>query len=343
MQTHNCWNNVAKRGVHVSASAMKLILSVFDNFILATTNLSLYGFWFSHSNVDGIWSDLKWNDLMISLSMKTLWFYNGINTKNPTLFVLFFHLQKPVQVDRRLDQGHRHQHPGQTSRSQRINVRPPMQHTTASTKPDASQWKLAIRCCTIASKWTFYLFYFLSKIFDSYWTCWLRCYKFDLLKNLSIFFSLPSRCTDGYMGSRCEYKDLDGSYLRKYFFCFHSHFPFFPKRFLEFFSSNFYVSTFSFLFLILFFLSQNSNATFSYAANGEYSEWCIFGTIFGVSVMSSLLCAMASAAKAWSMQWCAWRERFRHRWWFAHGANGRAGAATIWTTSSAFYSNVTSL
>lgn len=27
-------------------------------------------------------------------------------------------------------------------------------------------------------------------------------------------------CADGYMGPRCEYKDLDGSYIRKYFFFF---------------------------------------------------------------------------------------------------------------------------
>lgn len=25
-----------------------------------------------------------------------------------------------------------------------------------------------------------------------------------------------NRCADGYMGPRCEYKDLDGSYIRKY-------------------------------------------------------------------------------------------------------------------------------
>lgn len=25
------------------------------------------------------------------------------------------------------------------------------------------------------------------------------------------------RCADGYMGQRCEFKDLDGSYLRKLF------------------------------------------------------------------------------------------------------------------------------
>lgn len=30
-------------------------------------------------------------------------------------------------------------------------------------------------------------------------------------------FFLFHRCADGYMGQRCEFKDLDGSYLRKLF------------------------------------------------------------------------------------------------------------------------------
>jgi len=34
-------------------------------------------------------------------------------------------------------------------------------------------------------------------------------------KKITIAFF--SRCADGYMGQRCEFKDLDGSYLRKYF------------------------------------------------------------------------------------------------------------------------------
>lgn len=49
----------------------------------------------------------------------------------------FFLLQKPVRVDQRLDQGHRHQRHGQTSHFQRINAHPPMQHTTVSTTLDA--------------------------------------------------------------------------------------------------------------------------------------------------------------------------------------------------------------
>lgn len=168
MQTHNCWNNILKRGVrvHVSASAMKLILSVFDNFILATANLFLYGFWFWCSfpilqhRWYLIWFEVKRsNDF--SVSLKTLYYLTMESILKIRLFCSFFHSQKPVQVDRRLDQGHQHQHPGQTSRSQRINVRPPMQHTTASTKPDASQWKLAIRCYTIASK--------LDPFFSIFW------------------------------------------------------------------------------------------------------------------------------------------------------------------------------
>lgn len=29
------------------------------------------------------------------------------------------------------------------------------------------------------------------------------------------------RCADGYMGQRCEFKDLDGSYLREYIFYYY--------------------------------------------------------------------------------------------------------------------------
>lgn len=36
------------------------------------------------------------------------------------------------------------------------------------------------------------------------------------INNIFIAF----RCTDGYMGSRCEYKDLDGSYLRKFLYIY---------------------------------------------------------------------------------------------------------------------------
>lgn len=32
---------------------------------------------------------------------------------------------------------------------------------------------------------------------------------------LITYFSLSNRCAEGYMGQRCEFKDLDGSYLRK--------------------------------------------------------------------------------------------------------------------------------
>ena len=48
--------------------------------------------------------------------------------------------------------------------------------------------------------------------------------------------SLSYRCTEGFMGQRCEYKDLDGSYLRKLTFTlttfdgFPNDFPFFYPR-----------------------------------------------------------------------------------------------------------------
>lgn len=32
------------------------------------------------------------------------------------------------------------------------------------------------------------------------------------------YFPYFYRCADGYMGQRCEFKDLDGSYLREYIF-----------------------------------------------------------------------------------------------------------------------------
>lgn len=33
--------------------------------------------------------------------------------------------------------------------------------------------------------------------------------------DLNIICKFCYRCAEGYMGPRCEYKDLDGSYLRK--------------------------------------------------------------------------------------------------------------------------------
>ena len=40
---------------------------------------------------------------------------------------------------------------------------------------------------------------------------------------IKFMFFLFTRCTEGYMGQRCEYKDLEGSYLRKdHFFLLHS-------------------------------------------------------------------------------------------------------------------------
>lgn len=33
---------------------------------------------------------------------------------------------------------------------------------------------------------------------------------------VSLFHHVPCRCVDGYMGQRCEFKDLEGSYLREY-------------------------------------------------------------------------------------------------------------------------------
>lgn len=43
------------------------------------------------------------------------------------------------------------------------------------------------------------------------------CYTYVLAWRIwRCFFFLRFRCADGYMGQRCEFKDLDGSYLRKY-------------------------------------------------------------------------------------------------------------------------------
>ena len=38
----------------------------------------------------------------------------------------------------------------------------------------------------------------------------------DISLFLIDFLILISRCADGFMGQRCEFKDLDGTYLRKY-------------------------------------------------------------------------------------------------------------------------------
>jgi hypothetical protein len=35
------------------------------------------------------------------------------------------------------------------------------------------------------------------------------------------YFPYFYRCADGYMGQRCEFKDLDGSYLREYRFSYY--------------------------------------------------------------------------------------------------------------------------
>lgn len=64
----------------------------------------------------------------------------------------------------------------------------------------------------------FTLFYLLSSILTL--ICILLCSQsliFDWMTDLeSVSFFELFRCADGYMGQRCEFKDLDGSYLRKY-------------------------------------------------------------------------------------------------------------------------------
>lgn len=67
--------------------------------------------------------------------------------------------------------------------------------------PPALQLKLVNHCFIIASE-------YLALLYDTV-----------LVGHLLIYFALYllHRCADGYMGPRCEYKDLDGSYLRKLF------------------------------------------------------------------------------------------------------------------------------
>lgn len=43
----------------------------------------------------------------------------------------------------------------------------------------------------------------------------LACDWFDQCLLTSILYPFRCRCADGYMGPRCEYKNLDGTYLRK--------------------------------------------------------------------------------------------------------------------------------
>lgn len=161
-----------------------------------------------------------------------------------------------------------------------------------------------------------------------FWKCWFH----KLNSTFCLFFSF--RCTDGYMGSRCEYKDLDGSYLREYNIRFREwHCFFFSIRNL----TNF--SLFFFHLLLLLYSDTSSG----YAANSEHSEWCVFSAISGVSVMSSLLCAVESTTETRSMQWCAWREWIWYRWRFAYGTNSVARTEAIRTASSTVHTNVTSL
>ena len=65
-------------------------------------------------------------------------------------------------------------------------------------------------------------------------------------------FAFCSRCTEGYMGQRCEYKDLEGSYLRKDLFYLLS---LFKKKKL--------------IFLFIYFSVERENN----AGKGEHCRW----------------------------------------------------------------------
>lgn len=75
LYAHNCWNSVTKRGLYLLVSTMKLILTVCDNFIRATTtiNMFLYGFWFLCTLSIPKWWYLIWfemnrsNDFSVTL------------------------------------------------------------------------------------------------------------------------------------------------------------------------------------------------------------------------------------------------------------------------------------
>lgn len=104
--------------------------------------------------------------------------------------------QIPARRGRHRSRGRRRPPLGPTSPFKPMPVRRPTPSGTASTGPPVSPSESVNPFSTTASK----------------------CRTLDSDHNLLTHsVCCTDRCSDGYMGQRCEFKDLDGSYLRKCF------------------------------------------------------------------------------------------------------------------------------
>lgn len=130
------------------------------------------------------------------------------------------------------------------------------------------------------------------------------------------------------MGPRCEYKDLEGSYLRKFKYVFCTIFLFKYNYILFFFhKNNKQIQLLVFLYLIY------SDPSTSYAWACKYRKWCNSCAYYGHSPMYTLCHSNTSSEKEKSLRSAACRQRCRSSWQSMHGASR---TSTIRISSSSY-------